>query len=85
MGRKLLSSLFDGRLGAVATIATAAISHATIVQTGCRTTAFPILRNMRKVLLDRKITAARGADPGIGDPDRFSTADRSNGCLGLRW
>jgi hypothetical protein len=27
-------------------------------------------RNMREVLQDRKITAARGADPGIGDPDR---------------
>jgi hypothetical protein len=25
---------------------------------------------MREVLQDRKITAARGADPGIGDPDR---------------
>ncbi|GGM96026.1 hypothetical protein GCM10011578_015630 [Streptomyces fuscichromogenes] len=73
MGRKLLSSLFEGRLGAVATIATAAISHATIVQTGCRTTALPIRRNMRKVLLGRKITAARGADPGIGDPDRHAS------------
>jgi hypothetical protein len=27
---------------------------------------------MREVLLGRKITAARGADPGIGDPDRSS-------------
>jgi hypothetical protein len=27
---------------------------------------------MRKVLLGRKITAARGADPGIGDPDRYA-------------
>jgi hypothetical protein len=72
LGRKLLSSLFEGRLGAVATIATAAISQATIVQTGCRTTVLPIRRNMRKVLLARKITAARGADPGIGDPDRHT-------------
>ncbi|GEK01004.1 hypothetical protein TNCT1_32800 [Streptomyces sp. 1-11] len=54
----------------MATIATAAISQATIVQTGCRTTALPIRRNMRGVLLARKITAARGADPGIGDPGR---------------
>jgi hypothetical protein len=28
---------------------------------------------MRKVLLDRKITAARGAVPGIGDPDRHAS------------
>ncbi|GAB1325767.1 hypothetical protein ACE1SV_01060 [Streptomyces sennicomposti] len=54
----------------MATIATAAISQATIVQTGCRTTVLPIRRNMRGVLLDRKITAARGAVPGIGDPGR---------------
>jgi hypothetical protein len=57
----------------VATIATAAMSQATIVHTGCRTTVLPIRRNMRKVLLGRKITAARGAVPGIGDPDRHGS------------
>jgi hypothetical protein len=35
---------------------------------------------MRKVLLGRKITAARGADPGIGDPDRH--AGHSPQCTG---
>ncbi|GHD32648.1 hypothetical protein GCM10010335_24810 [Streptomyces galbus] len=67
----------------MATIATAAISQATIVQTGCRTTVLPIRRNMRKVLLDRKITATRGADPGTGDLDRPTPEGRSHRLLRL--